>query len=167
MTSRLLGLHNEELVFDFSEPDLIASDPDLFGWALRVSVRLPSSGSPLRQDICSTCYGQLPDISPLAQLLKRVPSAVFRLEEQNFELQIFEHTVNSGPVSGFIANCRCYTHNACEISDWEVDVIDRLLIEPVPYAADFRFAFAVEFDSLQSFHEDLAVDLHRCAIRNG
>ncbi|MBB3209345.1 hypothetical protein FHS27_005185 [Rhodopirellula rubra] len=167
LTSRLLGSRGEELAFDISGPELVASEPDLFAWQLSVAVRMPSSVASLTQDICSTFYGELPDIAPLTRLLDRVPSARFVIDEQSFELQILEHQINSGPVSGFVVNCRYYSNNAGHDANWDSGVVDQLLIDPCPNAASVRFAFVVEFDALQSFHRELAADLSAGAIKDG
>lgn len=160
MTSKLSGTCAEELELEIGPPDISPTDPNFVLWDLFVTAQLPNCFPSLNQKVFSCLYA-LPDLEPLQKLLRGDSSARFVLDVLNFKLEIFEHTLNSGPRYGYIADCFVYSNNTTQISDWNTEIADQLLRERWDGAISMNFAFMVDYESLNSFHRDLATEIRK------
>ena len=165
MTARLTGTKNEVLTLDIGPPDESPTEPGFVIWGVSVSASLPDCWPPLTQSVESSLY-HLPDVSSLEELLGGNSSARFEFDVLNFKLEIFEHTLNSGPRYGYVVDCHVYSNNVTQISDWDTGIADQLLHERWDGAMSTKFAFLVGYESLKSFHKHLRIDI-RERIHNG
>ena len=145
---------NEELTLEISVPEESPTEPGFVIWGVSVSAKLPTCWPRLEQRVHSCLYS-LPDPGNFDKLVAGDSLARFELDVLNFKLNLFEHTLNSGPRSGYIAECRVFSNNVAPVSDWDKDIADQLLREESAGAMSVRFAFLVDFDSLTRFHRDL------------
>lgn len=99
------------------------------------------------------------DFGPLRKLIHGDSSARFVLDELNFNLEIFEHTLNAGPRYGFFVVGSTYSNSAIPTNQWPGSVANQLLLDDSTSAVSINFAFTVDHESLKSFHRDLTVDL--------
>jgi len=166
LTAHLIGTGNEELVLNISEPESSPAEPDFVTWDLTVSLVMPDCFPAIQQSVRSTFY-RLPSLTPLAGLVDGNSDNRFVMDEQNFRLEIYEHTLNGGPRFGFIVDINVRSSGIQYPDNWPGDVPDQILHDHRKGAASQNFAFSVGQESLQSFHRDLTIDLRRIAKNVG
>ena len=162
MTAHLIGTGNEELTLDISESESSPSEPDFVMWDFSASLIMPDCFPSIQQSVRSTFF-TLPSLTPLAGLIDGHSDKRFLIDEQNFRLEVYEHTLNGGPRFGFIVDINVRSSGIQYPDNWPSDVPDQILHDHRKGAVSQNFAFSVGQENLQSFHRDLTIDLRRVA----
>ena len=166
MTARLVGTGNEELVLGISAPQISPTEPDFVLWALGVSLAMPRCFPAIQQSV-ETCFYQIPSLDRLTALLEGDSGSRFAIDELNFQLEIYEQTLNNGPRSGFIVDVNMHSTGISSPREWPGNAPDQILHDHRKGTASLNFAFAVDQECLKSFHRDLKIDFRRCSENGG
>ena len=154
-------------MLEISEPQFSDTEPDFVLWQLSGSISMPGCFPGLDQSIGSLIY-KLPTVLSLRQLLDGDSSARFTLDLLHFRLEIFEHTLGSGPRYGFVVVGNLHSANAgAEPGNWPGAIPDQLLRDPSGGELSIDFAFTVDRDAIHSFQKEFSDNLSRSSISGG